>query len=120
MIRRRTGSKVHWIGLVGYSRRGVEPSRYNMVCKTNEWKRDGFIRGDVWGWDSAIVVDADRFQRDANGDVSQSAQTALDKAESKMDNAATKGALAKAFMETQIAHGALRTVANHIGEYLAV
>ena len=120
MIRRRTGSKVHWIGLVGYSRRGIEPSRYNMVCKTNEWKRDGFIRGDVWGWDSAIVVDAERFQRDANGDVSQSAQTALDKAESKMDNAATKGALAKAFMETQIAHGALRTVANHIGEYLAV
>lgn len=120
LIRRRTGSKVHWIGLVGYSRRGIDPSHYGMVCKTNEWKRDGFLRGDVWGWDSAIIVDADRFSRDANGEVSRNAQSAIDKAESKMDNAKTNGSLAKAFMETQIAHGALRTVANHIGEYLAV
>jgi hypothetical protein len=91
-----------------------------MVCKTNEWKRDGFVRGDVWGWDSAIVVDSDRFHRDANGEISQNAQSVLDKAESKMDSASTKGALAKAFMESQMAHGALRTVATHIGEHLAV
>jgi len=120
IIRRRTGAKIHWIGLVGGSRKSIDPARYGMVCKSNEWKRDGFIRGDVWGWDSAIVVDADRFHRDANGEVSRTAQTAIEKAESKMDNAATKGALAKAFMETQMAHGALRTVATHIGEYLAV
>ena len=120
MVRRRTGSKVHWIGLVGYSRRGVDPSYYGMVCKINEWKRDGFIRGDVWGWDSAIIVDADRFSRDANGEISRNAQTAIEKAESKMDTAKTNNSLAKAFMETQIAHGALRTVASHIGEYLAV
>jgi len=120
IIRRRTGAKIHWIGLVGGSRRSIDPARYGMVCKSNEWKRDGFIRGDVWGWDSAIVVDADRFHRDANGEVSRTAQTAIEKAESKMDSAATKGALAKAFMETQMAHGALRTVATHIGEYLAV
>lgn len=120
MVRRRTGSKVHWIGLVAHSRRAIDPSHYGMVCKTNEWKRDGFIRGDVWGWDSAIIVDADRFSRDANGEISRTAQEAITKAESKMDNAKTNGSLAKAFMETQIAHGALRTVANHIGEYLAV
>jgi len=120
ILRRRTGSKVHWIGLVGYSRRAVEPAHYGMVCKTNEWKRDGFVRGDVWGWDSAIIVDADRFSRDANGTISSNAQIAIDKAESKMDTAKTNNSLAKAFMETQIAHGALRSVANHIGEYLAV
>ena len=120
IIRRRTGSKMHWVGLAAYTRRAIEPSNYGMVCKTNEWKRDGFVRGDVWGWDSAIIVDADRFQRDANGDISQNAQSVLDKAEQKMDAAATKNALAKAFMETQIAHGALRTVATHIGEHLAV
>jgi hypothetical protein len=120
IVRRRTGSKVHWIGLIAHSRRAIDAVHYGMVCKTNEWKRDGFIRGDVWGWDSAIIVDAERFSRDANGEVSRTAQTAIDKAESKMDNAKTNGALAKAFMETQIAHGALRTVATHIGEYLAV
>lgn len=120
IIRRRTGAKMHWIGLASGYRRNMEPSRYGMVCKTHDWKRDGFMRGDVWGWDSAIVVDSDRFHRDANGEVSQIAQTAITKAESKMDSAATKGALAKAFMETQIAHGSLRTVATHIGEYLAV
>ena len=120
ILRRRTGSKVHWIGLVAHSRRAIDPSHYGMVCKTNEWKRDGFIRGDVWGWDSAIIVDADRFSRDANGEISRTAQEAITKAESKMDTAKTNGSLAKAFMETQIAHGALRTVANHIGEYLAV
>ena len=120
IIRRRTGAKMHWIGLAAHTRRGVDPSNYGMVCKTNEWKRDGFVRGDVWGWDSAIIVDADRFQRDANGDISRNAQSVLDKAEQKMDAAATTNALAKAFMETQIAHGALRTVATHIGEHLAV
>ena len=120
IVRRRTGAKMHWIGLVSHARRGVDPARWGMVCKTNEWKRDGFVRGDVWGWDSAIVVDSDRFHRDANGEISQNAQSVLDKAESKMDSASTKGALAKAFMESQMAHGALRTVATHIGEHLAV
>jgi hypothetical protein len=52
--------------------------------------------------------------------VSRTAQQFLDKAEERMDNASTKGALAKAFMETQIAQGSLRTVATHIGECLAV
>ena len=121
IIRRRTGAKMHWVGLVaGGSRRTLEPSRYSMKCDASNWKRDGFIRGDVWGWDSAIVVDADRILRDSNGTVSTTAQSMLNKAESKMDNAATKGALAKAFMETQIAHGSLRTVATHLGELLAV
>jgi hypothetical protein len=119
IIRRRTGAKIHWIGLTTH-RKSIDPSHYGMKCKDNNWKRDGFIRGDVWGWDSAVVVDADRFLRDANGEVSRTAQQFLDKAESKMDNAATKGALAKAFMETQIAQGSLRTVATHIGECLAV
>ena len=119
IIRRRTGAKIHWIGLTLH-RRSIDPSHYGMVCKDNNWKRDGFMRGDVWGWDSAIVVDADRFLREANGEVSRTAQQFLDKAEERMDAAHTKGALAKAFMETQIAQGSLRTVATHIGECLAV
>ena len=119
IIRRRTGAKIHWIGLTTH-RKSIDPSHYGMVCKDNNWKRDGFIRGDVWGWDSAIVVDADRFLREANGEVSRTAQQFLDKAEERMDAASTKGALAKAFMETQIAQGSLRTVATHIGECLAV
>ena len=121
IVRRRTGAKMHWVGLVGgYGSRSVEPSRYSMKCNSSNWKRDGFIRGDVWGWDSAIVVNSDRILRDSNGTVSNTAQSMLDKAESKMDSASTKGALAKAFMETQIAHGSLRTVATHLGELLAV
>jgi hypothetical protein len=119
IIRRRTGAKIHWIGLTLH-RKSIDPSHYGMKCKDNNWKRDGFMRGDVWGWDSAIVVDADRFLREANGEVSRTAQQFLDKAEERMDNASTKGALAKAFMETQIAQGSLRTVATHIGECLAV
>jgi hypothetical protein len=120
MVRRRTGSKVHWIGLAAQRKNGINPQDYGMKCKDNNWKRDGFIRGTVWGWDSAIVVHSDRFLRSSNGEVSKTAQTFLDAAEERMDNAHTKGALAKAFMESQTAHGSLRTVANHIGEYLAV
>jgi hypothetical protein len=119
IVRRRTGSKVHWIGLTSH-RKTLDPANYGMKCKSHNWKRDGFVRGDVWGWDSAVIVDADRFLREANGEVSNTAQRFIDNAEQKMDSARTNGALAKAFMESQIAQGSLRTVATHIGECLAV
>ena len=120
IIRRRTASKIHWVGMV-YARRSVEGSHYGMVpAKGSNWKRDGFIRGDVWGWDSAIIVNSERILRDANGTVSSTAQRVIAKAEEKMVNAGSTRALATAFMESQIAHGSLRSVATHLGELLAV
>jgi hypothetical protein len=121
IVRRRTGSRMHWVGLRYTGGRGtVTGEYYNMTCKNANWKRDGYITGSVWGWDTAIVVDADRILRDANGTVSNTAQKILQKANEKMDNAGSNRTLATAFIESQIAQGSLRTVATHIGEFLAV
>ena len=120
IIRRRTGAKMHWVGMT-YGRRGMDASNWGMTAaKGSNWKRDGFVRGDVWGWDSAIIVESERILRDANGTVSSTAQRVISKAEEKMEKAGNNRALATAFMESQIAHGSLRTVATHLGELLAV
>jgi hypothetical protein len=121
MIRRRTGSKVHWIGLNDGSSRTITAERFNMTAAPkSDWKRDGFIRGAVAGWDSAVVIDASRFMRESNGEVSTTARNLMDKADEKMDKATTNRALTNAFIDSQIAQGSLRTVANIVGEYLAV
>ena len=121
MIRRRTGSKVHWIGLNDGSSRTITAERFNMTAEPkSDWKRDGFIRGAVAGWDSAVVIDASRFMRESNGEVSTTARNLMDKADEKMDKATTNRALTNAFIDSQIAQGSLRTVANIVGEYLAV
>ena len=122
IVRRRTGSRMHWVGLryTGGGRVKVTPEYYAMKSKNADWKRDGYIAGTVWGWDTAIVVDADRILRDANGTVSSNAQRILQKANEKMDNAGSNRTLANAFIESQMAQGSLRTVATHIGEFLAV
>jgi hypothetical protein len=121
IVRRRTGARMHWVGLRYTGGRGtVTGEYYNMTCKNANWKRDGYITGSVWGWDTAIVVDADRILRDANGTVSNTAQRILQKANDKMDNAGSNRTLANAFIESQMAQGSLRTVATHIGEFLAV
>ena len=120
IIRRRTGAKMHWVGMT-YGRRGMDAANWGMTAaKGSNWNRDGFVRGDVWGWDSAIIVESERILRDANGTVSSTAQRVIKKAEEKMESAGTNRALASAFMESQIAHGSLRTVATHLGELLAV
>ena len=120
ILRRRTGCKIHWIGLTERSR-AISPENYGMTAaKGSNWKRDGFIRGTVAGWDSAVIVNAERFLRNTDGSVSSTAQKFLNAAEDKMDNATTKSTLANAFMESQIAQGSLRTVASMIGDYLAV
>jgi hypothetical protein len=122
IVRRRTGARMHWVGLryTGGGRVKVTPEYYAMKSKNADWKRDGYIAGTVWGWDTAIVVDADRILRDANGTVSSNAQRILQKANDKMDNAGSNRTLANAFIESQMAQGSLRTVATHIGEFLAV
>lgn len=118
ILRRRTGCKIHWIGLTMSKR--VTPESYRMVSKTANYKRDGFIRGEVAGWDSAVVVNAERFLRNSDGSVAMTAQKVLNEAEDRMDAAKSKRELQNAFMDSQIAAGSLRTVASIVGEYLAV
>ena len=118
ILRRRTGCKIHWIGLTTSKR--VGPESYRMVSKAHNYKRDGFIRGAVAGWDSAVVVNAERFLRNTDGSVAITAQKVLNEAEDRMDAAKSKRELQNAFMDSQIAAGSLRTVASIVGEYLAV
>ena len=118
ILRRRTGSKIHWIGLTTAPR--ATPESYRMVSKAHNYKRDGFIRGAVAGWDSAVVVNAERFLRNTDGSVAITAQKVINAAENRMDAAKSKRELQNAFMESQIAAGSLRTVASIVGEYLAV
>ena len=118
ILRRRTGSKIHWIGLTTATR--ATPESYRMVSKAHNYKRDGFIRGTVAGWDSAVVVNAERFLRNTDGSVAITAQKVLNAAENRMDAAKSKRELQSAFIESQIAAGSLRTVASIVGEYLAV
>jgi hypothetical protein len=90
ILRRRTGCKIHWIGLTERSR-AISPENYGMTAaKGSNWKRDGFIRGAVAGWDSGVIVNAERFLRNTDGSVSSTAQKFLSAAENKMDNATTK------------------------------
>ena len=118
MLRRRTGSRVHWISLVD---RVTAPDTawLKNVDKRANWKRDGFVRGTNGKWDSVVLVDATRFVRDRNGNVGERMQKVLDKADQKMENAKTDRALASAFIDSQIAKGSLRSLSNVIGEYLA-
>jgi len=118
ILRRRTGCKIHWIGLTTAPR--ATPESYRMVSKAHNYKRDGFIRGAVAGWDSAVVVNAERFLRNTDGSVAITAQKVINAAEDRMDAAKSKRELQNAFMDSQIAAGSLRTVASIVGEYLAV
>lgn len=121
-LRQRTGSKVHWLGLCdGNSRSAGRAESYHMTpAPKSDWTRNGFIRGEVAGWDSAVIIDSSRFARESNGSISISANKAIEKAEDKMEKATTNRALTSAFIDSQIAQGSLRTVANIVGEYLAV
>jgi len=118
ILRRRTGSKIHWIGLT----RGktIVPSSYRMTPEKNyNWKRDGFVRGDVLGWNSAVIVNADRFLRDADGELDSNTSKVVKDAQLRMDAARSKREILSAFVESQIATGSLRNVAAFVGEHLA-
>ena len=120
-LRRRTGCRVHWIGLID---RITMPGPIDGMVydKGGEgtWKREGYVSGKCVGWDSATIVEATRFTRNYNGGVSDRMKKVLDKAEQKMENAKTDRALASAFIDSQIAKGSLRSLSNVIGEFLAV
>ena len=121
VLRRRTGCRVHWIGLID---RITMPGPIDGMVydKGGEgtWKREGYVSGKCVGWDSATIVEATRFTRNYNGGVSDRMKKVLDKAEQKMENAKTDRALASAFIDSQIAKGSLRSLSNVIGEFLAV
>jgi len=118
VLRRRTGCKIHWIGLV--TSRTINPKSYNISITSNNYSRDGFVRGTVAGWDSAVLINAERFQRNSDGSVAWRSQKLLSSAQSKLNSAKSKREIQSAFMNSQIAAGSLRTVANIVGEYLAV
>jgi hypothetical protein len=118
VLRRRTGSKVHWVGLTLLKR--VDPKTYGMTVGANQnFARDGFIRGSVHGWDSAVVVDAKRFLRNSDGSVHEIVKRQLQNVQTRMSAAESKREIQKAFIDSQLAAGSLRTLANIIGEHLA-
>lgn len=117
ILRRRTGTKIHWIGLTdgGCVSRSAEMKE----DKTSNMKRDGYCTGVVAGWDSSVVINSQRFSRDSSGAISDKSQHIIKEAESKLNVAVTKKQLTNAFMDTQMAHASLRSLATIIGEYLA-
>lgn len=118
VLRRRTGTKIHWIGL-STSKRPSASDYYMSDSKTHNWKRDGFLRGAVHGWDSAIIVDADRFLRCTSGAPAPSASSRLSASSHRLDTAKSKREIFNAFVENQVLLGSLRNVATFIGEHLA-
>lgn len=127
ILRRRTGSQVHWIGLVSGNkacpsgRRGMKPAI------RSDWRRDGFVRGTVAGFDSAIIVASERF--DSTGGYNHysrntpSTQSLRANVTDQLDRASKQGSkigLKKGFMASRSLDGGLRIIASSIGERLAV
>jgi hypothetical protein len=105
IIRRRTQSQLHWISLS--ERESFSASSFGMEMKGGvNWKRDGFARGDVAGFDSTTVVSTRKFasktQYRASAPVVGMSKTQLQ----------------KSFFESQTAAGGLKIVATLIGERL--
>ena len=133
ILRRRTGSQVHWIGLVSGNkacpsgRRGMKPAI------RSDWRRDGFVRGTVAGFDSAIIVASERFdstggynhystpsRRGHPNPTPSSIRTAVNDQLDKASKVGSKIGLKKGFMAARSLDGGLRIIASSIGERLAV
>ncbi len=132
ILRRRTGSQVHWIGLVSGNkacpsgRRGMKPAT------RSDWRRDGFVRGTVAGFDSAIIVASERFDstggynhysspsRRGQSPTPSSIRTAVTEQLDKASKQGSKIGLKKGFMASRSLDGGLRIIASSIGERLAV
>ena len=133
ILRRRTGSQVHWIGLVSGNkacpsgRRGMKPAI------RSDWRRDGFVRGTVAGFDSAIIVASERFDstggynhystRAGRGHPNPNASSIRASVNDLLDKASKQGSkigLKKGFMASRSLDGGLRIIASSIGERLAV
>jgi hypothetical protein len=118
ILRRRTGSKVHWIGLT--ERAGTTiPSMGDFVADTkgNNWSRDGYARGRAGSFDTAVIAAAARFGG-AGNDSWLNKQ--LDKMDEKIDSAKTARTLVTAVVNKQAMANSMRSLATLIGEYLAL
>lgn len=135
IIRRRTGSQVHWIGLndcraCPTSRAGMSITRLK-GRRTLDWKLDGYVTGTVSGFDSAIIINSNRFASTKNsinrygykhGGDSGSFVSQMQDTQEQLAKAAASGnrtGLQKGFMKQLTLQSGLRIVATVIGERLA-
>lgn len=118
ILRRRTGSKVHWIGLSDRAGSTV-PSMGGFMpdAKGNNWSRDGYARGSAEGFDTAVIAAAARFGG-AGNDAWINKQ--LNKMDEKIDGAKTARTLVNAVVNKQAMANSMRSLATLIGEYLAL
>ena len=118
ILRRRTGSKVHWIGLTERQSTNV-PHMGGFVpsAKGNNWSRDGFARGTACGFDTAVVAVAARF-----GDAGNNAwiERQMHKMDEKIDAAKSARTLVTAVVNKQAMANSMRSLSTIIGEYLAL
>ena len=118
IIRKRTGTAVHWIKLHWSKGSPVLQIKGAKELPNGNWKRDGFVRCEVDGFDTAIIVDQNRIARQQNGEIGYSAQGMLETVTKNMNTAKSKTELQKAFIANQSAIGSLKSVATIIGETL--
>ena len=118
IIRKRTGTAIHWIKLHWSKGSPAHQIKGATELPNCNWKRDGFIRCAVDGFDTAIIVDQNRIARFQNGEIAHSAQSMLDTVSDNLNTAKSKTELQKAFIANQSAIGSLKSVATLIGETL--
>ena len=116
-LRRRTGSKVHWIGLTPSQTRTVPNMGGFIADKDSNWSRDGYVRGTAAGWDTAVIAAACRFGGSNND---RYIEKVMDKIDEKIESAKTNRTLFNAVAEKQAMTNSLRSLATIIGEFLAV
>ena len=118
ILRRRTGSKVHWIGLTS-RQNATPPSMGGFVpsAKGNNWSRDGYVRGTAGGWDTAVIAAAARFGGAGNDSW---INKQLDKMDEKIDGAKSTRTFVTAVVNKQAMANSMRSLATIIGEYLAL
>ena len=115
-LRRRTGSKVHWIGLTDRVSRTVPCMGGFEADADANWSRDGYARGTAASWDTAVVAAACRFGDSRNASW---IEKAMDKMDEKIESAKTTRTLFNAVVEKQAMTNSLRSLATIIGEFLA-
>ena len=117
-LRRRTGSRVHWIGL--HESHGTtipSMSDFKVDTKRTNWSRDGYARGTASGFDTAVIVAAARFGGAGND---QWIEKQLSKADEKIESAKTGKGLLNAVVNKQAMANSVRSLSTLIGEYLAL
>ena len=117
-LRRRTGIRVHWIGL--HESHGTtipSMSDFKVDTKRTNWSRDGYARGSASGFDTAVIVAAARFGGAGND---QWIEKQLNKADEKIESAKTGKSLLTAVVNKQAMANSVRSLSTLIGEYLAL